>query len=67
MQDGQAILRPLAEGIPIDGSQILNLVPGGDHIRLIGLKEDLKPGDSFNLVLQFESRGDMTINVMVKN
>ncbi|MCS6962917.1 copper chaperone PCu(A)C [Thermoflexus sp.] len=40
--------------------------PRGLHIMLIGLKRDLKVGDTFNLTLRFEKSGEIPISVTVK-
>ena len=39
--------------------------PGGLHVMLIGLKNDLKPGDTFTLTLNFEKSGERILNVAV--
>ncbi len=40
--------------------------PRGLHVMLIGLKRDLKVGDTFTLTLRFEKSGEMTLSVPVK-
>ncbi len=40
--------------------------PGGLHVMLIGLNGDLSPGDSFDLLLNFESAGEENFTVIVK-
>jgi periplasmic copper chaperone A len=40
--------------------------PGGLHVMLINLAQDLQPGDTFNLVLTFKNRGNVTIAVEVR-
>lgn len=44
----------------------LELKPGGKHIMLIGLTQDLKVGDTFTLTLTFEKAGDQEVEVTVK-
>ena len=39
--------------------------PGGLHVMLIGLKQDLNPGDMFSLTLDFAIAGDMQLEVAV--
>jgi hypothetical protein len=39
--------------------------PGGLHVMLIGLKQDLKPGDTFLLTLDFATAGAMPLQVTV--
>ena len=40
--------------------------PGDLHVMLIGLKNDLKPGDTFTVTLNFENAGEKTLDVVVK-
>ncbi|MFZ5909421.1 MAG: copper chaperone PCu(A)C [Chloroflexota bacterium] len=41
--------------------------PGGLHVMLIGLKDDLKAGDTFTVALAFEKAGEQTLTVTVKD
>ena len=50
--------------IPVGGS--VELKPGSFHVMLIGLKEDLTAGTSYELTLTFEKAGDVTIVVPVQ-
>ena len=40
--------------------------PGDLHVMLIGLNNDLKPGDEFPVTLNFENAGEKTLNVVVR-
>jgi copper(I)-binding protein len=40
--------------------------PGGLHIMFVNLARDLKPGDTFPLTLRFQQRGEIQIQVTVK-
>jgi copper(I)-binding protein len=42
------------------------LEPGGMHVMLINLKQELTPGDRITLTLQFEKSGPMTIEAEVR-
>lgn len=42
------------------------LQPGGLHIMLINLKQDLKPGNQIELTLMFEKSGEITIQAEVR-
>ena len=44
----------------------VELKPGGLHIMLIGLKEELKEGDVINLTLEFEVSEDIPVEAEVK-
>ncbi len=50
--------------IPADGS--IELAPGGYHVMLIGLIDDLTPGEEFTLRLTFEKAGEISVPVKVK-
>lgn len=64
--DGVMQMRPLSDGltIPAGGSAILE--PGGYHIMLMGLREDLTNGKTYDLTLHFEKAGDVTVPVTVR-
>ena len=55
------------ESVPIPASMKINFQPGGLHVMLINLNEDLKTGDRFTLTLNFKEAGDITLDVPVKN
>ncbi|MFN3741045.1 MAG: copper chaperone PCu(A)C [Anaerolineales bacterium] len=40
--------------------------PGGYHVMLLGLKRELKVGDSFPLTLRFQKAGELLVTVSVK-
>ncbi|RCK74390.1 MAG: hypothetical protein ANABAC_2592 [Anaerolineae bacterium] len=50
--------------LPANGE--IQMQPGGYHIMLIGLKQDLKEGDTFEVVLKFRSHPDLILQVAVK-
>jgi copper(I)-binding protein len=50
--------------IPAGGS--VELKPGSYHIMLIGLKQDLKAGDTIEITLTFEKAGELPLSVPVK-
>jgi hypothetical protein len=50
--------------IPAKGQAALE--PGGKHIMLIGLKEELKAGDTVKFKLVFEATGEMEIEAVVR-
>jgi len=52
--------------IPIQGKASIEFAPGGYHIMLIGLKQDLKVGDEFQVTLQFKEHEDITVAVSVQ-
>jgi copper(I)-binding protein len=44
----------------------VTFAPGALHIMLMGLKQQLKPGDSFPLTLNFAKAGPVTVTVAVQ-
>ncbi len=40
--------------------------PGGLHVMLIGLHQDLEPGDVFTLTLEFENAGSVDVLIEVQ-
>lgn len=57
MKDGVMQMRPVEGGIDVPVNGTVELKPGGFHVMLIGLKQDLKPGATFGVKLTFEKAG----------
>lgn len=55
------------EGFPVAALQSHALQRGGDHIMLMGLRQDLKNGDLIHLTLTFEQAGVIEVDVPVDN
>lgn len=51
-------------GVPARGT--LEFQPGGYHVMLINLLQDLNPGDSFQLELEFRNAGTVLLEVPVR-
>ena len=62
--DGVATMRMAGE-INIPAHRRIEMVPGGTHIMLEGLRAPLRTGDSFELVLKFRKSGDQRVKVDV--
>lgn len=65
MVNGVMQMRPV-EAIDIPAGGVATLAPGGFHVMLIGLKKDLKVGDTVKLTLTFERFGTLTIAAPVR-
>ena len=52
--------------VVIPAKDSVELAPGGLHIMLVILGEDLSVGDTFPVTLEFQRAGDITIEVEVK-
>ena len=56
---------PHALSIPVLAGQTVELAPGGYHGMLMDLTAAFKEGDSFPVTLNFQTAGEVTINVEV--
>jgi copper(I)-binding protein len=65
--NGVMEMRPLADGLEIPAGETVALEPGGYHIMLIGLKDDLTAGMTFDLILTFEHAGEVVVPVTVQH
>lgn len=65
--DGVMQMRAIEGGIAIPALQGHDLMRGGDHIMLMGLKSALKDGDVIPLTLIFEHAGEVQVEVPVDN
>ena len=64
MQDGNMqMVQQMNVPVPIGET---TFEPGDLHVMLIGLKNDLKPGDTFTLTLMFENAGEKELAVTVR-
>jgi copper(I)-binding protein len=54
------------EGVQIAANGIAELKPGGYHVMLMGLKQDIKEGDLIKFTLVFQNAGEMVIESVVR-
>lgn len=59
-------MRMLPDGLQVPAKGEVLLKPGGYHVMLIGMKQDLKVGDQFAVELQFEKSGTITVEPEVR-
>ncbi len=59
-------MQMLPEGLEIPAGGEVALRPGGYHIMLIGVRDDLEVGERFELDLQFERAGTVTVEAEVR-
>lgn len=64
-QSGTMVMKP-QESVSIPENSSVEFKPGGLHIMLINLPQELKPNDQFKMILEFEKIGNITIDVIVK-
>ena len=66
MEGGVMKMRPVAGGIEIKPGQTVKLDPGGYHVMLVGLKDQLKQGSRFKATLDFEKAGKVDVDFVVE-
>jgi len=54
------------EALDLPAGQTVSLVPGGYHLMLLELADDLVPGQTFELTLAFATAGEVTVDVEVR-
>jgi periplasmic copper chaperone A len=59
-------MQMLAEGLTVPPQSTIRLEPGGYHVMLIGMKQNLEPGDRFDVELQFEKSGSKSVRAEVR-
>lgn len=65
MDRGVTRMAPAGDlAVPAYGS--LALDPGGVHIMLMGLRQDLPPGSPITLILRFERAGGVAVTAQVR-
>lgn len=63
--NGEMQMIPQAS-VPLAAGAKVEFKPGGLHVMLIGLKQDLKAGDEIEVTLHFKNHADITLKVIVK-
>lgn len=64
--NGVKEMRPLENGLELPAGETVALAPGGYHIMLIGLTQDLTEGMTYDLTLTFEKAGEVVVPVTVQ-
>ncbi len=59
-------MQPVTNGLEIPAHGQIEFKPRSHHIMLIGLRRDLKVGERFSLVLEFEKSGNLTVESEVR-
>lgn len=66
MVDGKSMMQEVDGGIEIEAGRGQLLQPGGLHIMLMGLDEELAAGDEVELTLEFDDGSTMDVTAPVK-
>jgi copper(I)-binding protein len=54
------------ENIPIPAGSKVDFIPGGFHVMLLNLKNDLQTGEIIKITLKFEKAGKIEVDIPVK-
>lgn len=52
--------------IAVKGKESIEFAPGSLHVMLVGLKQELKPGNEFQITLMFARQADIAVTVQVQ-
>ena len=66
MDGGVMKMRMVKDGLEIKPGETVMLKPGGYHVMFMGLKEQLKQGDTFKATLEFEKAGKVEVEYKVE-
>jgi periplasmic copper chaperone A len=64
---GAMTMRPKADGLVVAAGGTRELIPGGDHLMLIDLKQPLQPGADVTLTVVFEDGSTMPVTAQVRD
>lgn len=67
MMVGDVMQMQKQESVPLEARAEVEFKPGGLHIMLIDLKQDLKINDEIEIILHFKNSDDITLKVPVKD
>lgn len=65
--EGDVMKMNRVDSVALEPSAKVEFMPGGYHVMLIGLRQDLKPGDEITVTLQFKNSPDVTVTAPVKD
>ena len=66
MDGGIMKMRMLKDGLEIKPGETVTLKPGGYHVMLMGLKDQLKQGDTFKSTLEFAKAGKVDVEFKIE-
>ncbi|MFC4335968.1 copper chaperone PCu(A)C [Salininema proteolyticum] len=66
-ENGQSVMRPMADGIELAAGETFALEPGGAHIMLMDLGEELQAGDDVVVTLDLEDGSELEFTAPVKD
>lgn len=66
VRDGRMSMAPVEDGMVLDPGATVTLEPGGYHLMLFDLKEPLRVGTRFPMILVFKENGEIPVEVAVR-
>lgn len=66
MKDGAMVMQKIEGGLEIPAGEVVVLQPGGNHVMLMMLKDELAPGDEVTLTLEFADGATEELTLPVK-
>lgn len=63
--DNGVMSMEIQEAVQIPARDQVEFKPGGLHVMLVDLNQDLNSGDTISLTLRFQTAGDLTLDVPV--
>ena len=67
MMSGDVMEMHQLESVSLPAGQDVSFEPGGLHIMLVGLKQELQVGDEIEITLHFQNHEAIRVNVPVKD
>lgn len=66
-QNDNGVMRMIhqVDGVAVPAQSTVDFVPGGKHVMLMNLRQDLAAGQNFTVTLSFEKAGEIEITVPV--
>lgn len=64
--DGHMVMQEAPDGVTVRAGKQQMLMPGGYHVMLMGLTEELAPGDEVELTLEFSDGTTVDVTAPVK-
>ncbi|MBY0289214.1 MAG: copper chaperone PCu(A)C [Mycobacteriaceae bacterium] len=64
---GAMTMRPKADGLTVPAGGSRELIPGGDHLMLMDLKEPLQPGADVTLTVVFEDGSTFPVTAQIRD
>ena len=63
--EGDIMQMRQVKSLPVAGKESIEFGPGGYHVMLVGLKQDLKTGEHIQVTLHFKEHSDMVLIIPV--